>query len=75
MSEPTFRVLEDGVHFEWSHDCRYETGYEFRSVHPLPAGEHGWRIERIEPLTVTPSILCGSCGTHGFITDGKWVSV
>jgi hypothetical protein len=23
--------------------------------------------------TVNPSILCSDCGTHGFITDGKWV--
>lgn len=22
--------------------------------------------------TVTPSILCPDCGTHGFITDGRW---
>lgn len=23
--------------------------------------------------TVTPSILCPDCGTHGFITAGRWV--
>lgn len=23
--------------------------------------------------TVTPSILCPDCGTHGFITNGRWV--
>lgn len=22
--------------------------------------------------TVTPSILCPDCGTHGFITNGRW---
>lgn len=26
-------------------------------------------------LTVTPSLLCPTCGNHGFITDGKWVGV
>ena len=25
-------------------------------------------------LTVSPSILCQSCGLHGFLTDGKWRS-
>lgn len=25
-------------------------------------------------ITVTPSILCPDCGTHGFITDGAWRS-
>lgn len=24
-------------------------------------------------LTVTPSVLCSDCGTHGFITNGRWV--
>jgi hypothetical protein len=26
------------------------------------------------PVTVTPSILCDDCGTHGFVTDGVWRS-
>lgn len=26
-----------------------------------------------DPLTITASLLC-SCGLHGFVTDGKWVS-
>lgn len=26
-------------------------------------------------LTVTPSLLCPRCGNHGFITDGRWISV
>lgn len=26
-----------------------------------------------DPLTITPSILCPDCGTHGFITNGLWV--
>lgn len=24
------------------------------------------------PVTVTPSILCSDCGTHGFVRDGQW---
>lgn len=24
--------------------------------------------------TVRPSILCPDCGTHGFITDGRWAT-
>lgn len=26
-------------------------------------------------VTVTPSIRCPDCGTHGFITDGRWWAV
>ena len=33
-----------------------------------------WTLVQREPLTVTPSILCVDHGTHGFITDGKWVN-
>lgn len=38
----------------------------FPAPHPL------WQVKTWEPLTLTPSVLCG-CGWHGFITDGKWV--
>lgn len=76
MSEPTFRVLEDGFHFEWSHDCRHQvTGCEFRDVTIMPHSGGTWRVEQPEPLTVRPSINCLACGTHGFITNGKWVAV
>ena len=32
-----------------------------------------WTVESLNPLTISPSILCG-CGEHGFIRDGKWIS-
>lgn len=25
-----------------------------------------------EPLTLTPSLLCRTCGAHGHVTNGKW---
>jgi hypothetical protein len=31
-----------------------------------------WDILSMEPLTLTPSILCTVCGDHGFIRNGKW---
>lgn len=33
----------------------------------------GWDVVQREPLTLTPSILCRSCGSHGHITNGQWV--
>lgn len=33
----------------------------------------GWTLEAVEPLTISPSLLCTRCGTHGFIRAGKWV--
>lgn len=32
-----------------------------------------WTVEAWEPLTLSPSLLCGACGCHGFIRGGKWV--
>jgi hypothetical protein len=33
-----------------------------------------WTIESAKPLTLTPSILCRTCGKHGYIREGKWVN-
>lgn len=33
-----------------------------------------WKVEKDEPFTLSPSILCRACGDHGFVRDGKWVS-
>lgn len=32
-----------------------------------------WDVECWDPLTVSPSLLCLTCGDHGFIREGKWV--
>jgi hypothetical protein len=32
-----------------------------------------WDVESWEPLTLSPSLLCRTCGSHGFIRGGKWV--
>jgi Family of unknown function (DUF6527) len=33
----------------------------------------GWIVESMNPLTLSPSILCATCKHHGFIKGGKWV--
>lgn len=33
----------------------------------------GWTVEKREPLTLSPSLLCRGCGHHGFIREGRWV--
>lgn len=33
-----------------------------------------WTMISEDPLTLAPSILDNSCGLHGHIVDGKWVS-
>lgn len=38
-------------------------------------GRQFWTVESWEPLTLSPSLLCGLCGDHGYIRDGRWVPV
>jgi hypothetical protein len=68
---------EDGVHFWFIHDCNPDGALIPRrpeTMLPIHAVT-GWQVTQVEPLTVTPSILCGRCKTHGFITNGAWVGV
>lgn len=37
--------------------------------------EDGWTVEAWEPLTLSPSILRTECNCHGFIREGRWVTV
>lgn len=32
-----------------------------------------WQVHSLDPLHVEPSLLCRSCGHHGFIREGRWV--
>lgn len=71
---PNYRVLfypDGSARFE--HRC--DRGDQFATVICAPALQldGGHAIITREPLTVTPSILCPDCGTHGFIQNGRWL--
>lgn len=36
-------------------------------------GRAVWRVESWDPLTLSPSLLCTTCGNHGFVREGRWV--
>jgi hypothetical protein len=36
-------------------------------------GSAVWQLNSLEPLDVSPSLLCTTCGHHGFIKGGRWV--
>lgn len=36
-------------------------------------GRPVWRVEQREPLTLTPSLLCTTCGHSGAVKEGKWI--
>lgn len=69
---PEVRLDEDGRHFLFSHECVNPDGW-FPDER-LPLGPPlGWIVESTDPLTVSPSINCLNCGTHGWWRDGQWV--
>jgi len=71
---PTYRVLfyPDGT-ARFEHRCdRGDRGVIICA--PLLQLDGGHRIEQREPLTISPSILCTDCGTHGFIREGRWAA-
>jgi hypothetical protein len=35
-------------------------------------GESEWDVVQQDPLTLSPSLLCRACGSHGWIRSGKW---
>lgn len=79
MAAPTFGLDDDGEHVWWTHehvttwpDGETDTFLIERQMLPL-GPPRGWTVEQSAPLTVSPSILCTGCGTHGFIRDGSWV--
>lgn len=34
-----------------------------------------WTLNSLDPLDVSPSLLCVTCGHHGFIRQGRWEPV
>lgn len=78
--EPTFALDADGSFVWWYHDCTLFLGENgapipMRAHGRLPISPAGWALLSSEPLTLSPSILCYRCQTHGYIRDGAWMAV
>ena len=61
-----------------AHDVAGDVRCEgFVGVDPHLGDERSWTMTgSLEggDLTLAPSVLCRSCGDHGFVREGKWVS-
>jgi hypothetical protein len=53
------------------HACRVVEGVTLITAPALQLAQ-GHVVTQVDPLTITPSILCTDCGLHGFITNGVW---
>jgi len=56
--------------FDYTHLC---LGQETEDYVPVLGPGELWTVEKLDPLTLSPSLLCRRCGHHGFIRDGRWV--
>lgn len=65
----------DGEHWRFSHVCTSpRSGRTYRIAPQLQIG-HGHEVLSTEPLHIEASILCSDCGIHGWVREGRWVSV
>lgn len=62
---------------EWhkTPDGRWCVGYvsfNVESEYWVPRSPH-WDVLSVEPLTLSPSLQCTACPSHGYIRNDRWV--
>jgi hypothetical protein len=57
--------------FDYWHPCGSQA--EAAGYVPVAGPGDKWTVESVDPLTLSPSLLCRACGHHGFIRGGRWV--
>jgi hypothetical protein len=53
--------------------CEAALLFDLPGVRYAFSGRHVWTVEKWHPLTLSPSVLCRTCGNHGYIRDGRWL--
>lgn len=72
-------VIGGGIHYHpkpAGAECEGDDGMCAGAVTFKGHGQDGhpeWDVVSMDPLTLSPSLLCRTCGSHGFIRGGKWV--
>jgi hypothetical protein len=64
------------VGFIETHPTPEGAGCQGQVVFDIPEAAHlngpKWQLVSRDPLHIEPSVLCRSCGHHGFVRDGRW---
>jgi|SRR5579859_5587373 len=61
-------------HKATGHQCAAGIYFDTPEVRKVTGGSGAhWQVESWDPLTLSPSLLCLTCGDHGFIKAGRWV--
>lgn len=53
--------------------CRGSVHFDVPGAAEAFPGVPLWTLESVDPLTLSPSLLCTVCGHHGFVRAGRWV--
>ncbi|MHA4848568.1 hypothetical protein L1080_003355 [Rhodococcus sp. MSC1_016] len=68
---PTVQIVPEQGVVIFRHRCTDWSFENFGTAEArLPLGGSGWQL--VDENTISPSILCHNCGTHGYWTDGEW---
>ena len=54
-------------------ECASGCTIDTPTARQIEPGQQMWTLESLDPLTISPSLLCLLCGDHGFIRNGRWV--
>lgn len=65
---PVRMILSDSLGWCMEHMCERDYG-----TYQVAPSVRSHTIVSTDPFHLEPSVLCMSCGTHGFIRDGVWV--
>lgn len=69
---PTY--IGDGRHWEWAEDGNaflHHDGCTEPLLIELLTGENH-KVVSLDPLEISPSLVCPDCGDHGFVWHGRW---
>ena len=53
--------------------CKSHIYFDVPGVDAITTEAHRWQVQSLDPLTVSPSLLCRRCGDHGWVTNGAWI--
>lgn len=68
-------MIEEHDKPDGSGRCRGSIPFDVPGVRENLSDRDVWQVESIDPLTLSPSLLCTVCGHHGFVRQGRWVPV
>lgn len=66
-------LIENHTHPQTGNECGGGVLFDLPGIREAFPGRALWQIESLNPLTISPSLVCSVCGHHGWIKQGRWV--